>query len=47
MKKIEENDLLKIEGGAIKASAVIAVSCVVTFIIGLVDGIIRPYKCRS
>lgn len=46
MKKLSDNELMNIEGGAIKAGLVIGIAAGVTFLIGLIDGIFRPLKCN-
>ena len=40
------NELYAIKGGAIRCGIVVAISGAVSFLVGLVDGIINPLKCR-
>ena len=47
MQKLTQEELLSINGGAVKASVLIAVGSAITFLVGIIDGFIRPYKCRS
>lgn len=42
---LEEKELIKIQGGA-KYSFLIAACAIGTFIIGIIDGILRPLKCN-
>ena len=46
MKKLEDNELKQITGGAIHFGAVAGIFAGVTFLIGLVDGYVRPLACR-
>ena len=46
MKNLNDKELMNVEGGAIKAGLIIGIAAGVTFIIGLIDGIIRPLKCN-
>lgn len=46
MKNLQEKELLEIKGGAIKWGIGIGIAAGISFIIGFVDGIIRPLKCR-
>ena len=43
---IEENELTLIKGGAAKWALVGAIGTAITFIVGLIDGYLRPLKCR-
>ena len=43
-KKIEE--MKKIDGGGIYVGLVIGIGAGISFLIGLIDGIIRPLKCN-
>ena len=44
--ELSKNELIEIKGGAIKYGIYIAIGAAVTFIIGLVDGFLRPLKCN-
>jgi len=46
MKQLEKNDLLQIEAGAIKWSLGLIIGGGIAFVIGFIDGILRPLKCR-
>ena len=43
---LNEKELMEIEGGA-KYSFIIAIGAIGTFIIGILDGILRPLKCNN
>ena len=43
---LEKQELLEIKGGAIKWGIGLGILAGVSFIVGLIDGIIRPLKCR-
>lgn len=45
MKKIDNNELLKLEGG-ISAWGAIGIGAAVVFAIGVIDGFFRPLKCN-
>ena len=46
MEKIEANELKKISGGAFHFGIAFAITAGITFIVGLVDGYIRPLACN-
>lgn len=46
MEKLDNKTLMNINGGALSIGAMIAIGGAITFIIGLLDGFIRPLKCR-
>ena len=46
MKKIKEKELLKINGGGFSVSAGLCIAAGVVFIIGVIDGYVRPLKCH-
>ena len=43
---LEKDELLKINGGAVSAGVVALISGIVVFIIGVIDGYVRPLPCR-
>lgn len=45
MEVIQQQDLIKIKGGA-KLGLIFGISAALTFIIGVIDGIVRPLKCN-
>lgn len=47
MNKLNSEELLNIRGGAIKWIIVTTIGVCLTFLIGVVDGIIRPLKCNK
>lgn len=46
MKKINQNEMKKINGGGIKVGVVMALGALASFIIGIIDGYIRPIACK-
>lgn len=46
---LTKNELVEVKGGATKAFAGIAlgVGAIISFIIGVVDGYLRPVKCNA
>lgn len=43
---LTDKELMKIEGGAVKLGLIVGIGAGITFLIGLIDGIIRPLKCN-
>ena len=46
MKQLTVNELKNIRAGAVSGWVVAAVASALTFIIGIIDGYVRPFKCR-
>ncbi len=46
MKKLENNKLKEITGGFITLKAASLIGAGIVFIIGVVDGFVRPLKCN-
>lgn len=46
MNKIDELELMNINGGGISFWTVIGISALVVFIAGVLDGFTRPLKCN-
>ena len=46
MKKLNDEELMKINGGGINFGVVALVAGALTLIVGIFDGIVRPLKCR-
>lgn len=46
MKKIEKDELIKINGGGMNVGLGLLIGAGVVFIIGLIDGFVRPLKCN-
>jgi len=47
MSILKEEELYKIEGGAIKKSLVAGIIAIGVLIAGIIDGLIRPLKCNG
>lgn len=46
MKNLTDEELKNINGGGINIGFLMGIGAVVTFLIGVVDGLIRPLKCN-
>jgi len=46
MTKIDNNELKTINGGGLGIGAWLAIASAVTFIIGVIDGYVRPLACN-
>lgn len=46
MKQLNNNSLKKIKGGSISGWAIAGIIAGITFVVGIFDGIARPFKCR-
>lgn len=46
MEKLKNNDLKKINGGGVSATVGILIGAGIVFLIGLIDGYVRPLKCN-
>lgn len=46
MKKISNYELKQISGGGINIGLWVGIGAGVSFIIGLIDGLVRPLKCN-
>lgn len=46
MNQLTNQELLSIEGGAISAGLALIIIAGVVFIIGIIDGYVRPLRCR-
>ena len=44
---LKEEELISIQGGAIKSGIIALIGAGVVFIIGVINGITRPYTCSS
>lgn len=47
MKKLKKNEMKDINGGAVRFSLVLALGALASFIVGLIDGYVRPLKCNG
>ena len=45
--ELSKNELITINGGKIKIGIAIGVASAITFLIGLIDGFLRPLKCNK
>lgn len=46
MKRLTDKELMNIDGGAVKIGIGILIVAGITFIAGVIDGIVRPLKCN-
>lgn len=46
MNSLNDKELMSINGGGINIGAIVGIAAGITFLIGLIDGIIRPLKCN-
>lgn len=46
MKKLSSKELKEIKAGGLSGWAIAGIIAGVTFVVGIFDGIARPFKCR-
>lgn len=46
MKELNKNEMLKVNAGAVSGGVIAAICIGVSFIVGIFDGYVRPFKCR-
>lgn len=46
MKELKEEELMEVQGGGISIGTGLLIFAGITFVIGVVDGIVRPLKCN-
>lgn len=46
MKELNKNEMLSIKAGGISAGAIAVIGGCIAFIVGILDGYVRPFKCR-
>ena len=46
MNEMTNKELKNVDGGGINIGAIVGIIAGVTFIIGVIDGIVRPLKCN-
>ena len=46
MQKIQDSELLAINGGAVKKSLIFGLIALGTLVVGIIDGLLRPLKCN-
>lgn len=47
MKELRKDELIETEGGAFSVGAIFAIGGIITFLIGVIDGYVRPLKCNK
>lgn len=47
MEMIKKEELLLMNGGSISLTAGLLIVAGITFLIGVIDGFLRPYACRK
>jgi len=47
MNNLKDSELCMITGGAIKKSLVVGLLALGALVAGIIDGLLRPLKCRS
>lgn len=47
MKNLTEFEMKNISGGGISIGCIVAITAGITFITGILDGILRPLGCRE
>ena len=46
MKELKEKDTMNIYAGGLSAGACALIAAGISFLVGIFDGITRPFKCR-
>ena len=46
MKKLKDEELMKINGGGFNIGIAAAIIGGISFLVGIFDGVVRPLKCR-
>lgn len=46
MKNLSNNEMKKIDGGGVNVGLLMGIGAGISFLIGLVDGLIRPLRCN-
>lgn len=46
MKKLKQKELKQIKAGSISGWAIAGIIAGITFVVGIFDGVARPFKCR-
>ena len=47
MKKLQNNDLYNVEGGAVKWGVLSGIAAAISFIMGFIDGYTNPKRCNN
>ena len=46
MKKLTDNEMKTIDGGGFNVGLWIGIGAGISFLIGIIDGLVRPLKCK-
>lgn len=46
MNVLKEEELKRVEGGAIKIGLIVGIAAGISFLAGIIDGYLRPLKCN-
>ena len=46
MNNLNDKELMNVNGGGVNIGLVVGIAAGITFLIGLIDGIVRPLKCN-
>lgn len=46
MINLSDKELMNVDGGAVNIGVIVGIAAGITFLIGLIDGIVRPLKCN-
>ena len=46
MHKLNDNEMMNINGGSVSAGTIFLIAAGVTLVAGIIDGIIRPLRCN-
>lgn len=47
MKSLKHEELKKVKGGGINLSMIAGIGSIVSFFVGVIDGLINPKKCNN
>lgn len=46
MENLTDKQMMSIQGGGVNLGVIVGIAAGVTFLIGVIDGLIRPLKCN-
>ena len=46
MKNLSDKELMNVDGGAVNVGIIAGIAAGIAFIVGILDGVVRPLKCR-
>lgn len=46
MKNLNDKELMSVNGGGFNIAVVAGIAAGISFLVGILDGIVRPLKCR-